>query len=100
MNTTEVKELVRNWYGSVAAGSKSCCGSDATPQRCLLRYGLFRGGACRPAGGRRSRAWLRQPARARGYAPGRGGCRSGQRRGDRLLPGGPASRADRPRDRR
>jgi arsenite methyltransferase len=30
MNTTEVKEMVRNWYGGVAAGKASCCGSAAT----------------------------------------------------------------------
>ena len=27
MNATEVKELVRNWYGGVAAGSAGCCAS-------------------------------------------------------------------------
>ena len=32
MNTTEVKEMVRNWYGGIAAGSESCCGSPAAPQ--------------------------------------------------------------------
>ena len=26
MNTTETKELVRSWYGGVAAGSPGCCG--------------------------------------------------------------------------
>jgi hypothetical protein len=26
MNTTEVKEMVRSWYGSVAAGNSGCCG--------------------------------------------------------------------------
>jgi SAM-dependent methyltransferase len=31
MNTTEVKELVRDWYGSVAAGNAGCCGSAASP---------------------------------------------------------------------
>ena len=40
MNTTEVKELVRNWYGGVAAGSAACCGTDATPQdaSCSMGY--------------------------------------------------------------
>jgi arsenite methyltransferase len=32
MNTTEVRELVRDWYGSVATGSAGCCGSDVAPQ--------------------------------------------------------------------
>ncbi|MBV8132606.1 MAG: hypothetical protein JO282_08880 [Alphaproteobacteria bacterium] len=32
MNTTEVKELVRNWYGGVAAGSAGCCSSNTSPQ--------------------------------------------------------------------
>ena len=31
MNTTEVKELVRDWYGSVATGGAGCCGA-ASPQ--------------------------------------------------------------------
>ena len=31
MNTTEVKELVRDWYGSVATGNAGCCGSAASP---------------------------------------------------------------------
>jgi SAM-dependent methyltransferase len=40
MNTTEVKELVRGWYGSVAAGSSGCCGASATPQdaSCSMGY--------------------------------------------------------------
>jgi arsenite methyltransferase len=32
MDTNETKELVRNWYGSVAAGACGCCGSNAAPQ--------------------------------------------------------------------
>jgi arsenite methyltransferase len=32
MNTDETKELVRNWYGSVAAGNAAGCGSGATPR--------------------------------------------------------------------
>src|SRR6266571_5516592 len=32
MDTTEIKELVRNWYGGVAAGSQTCCGADTTPR--------------------------------------------------------------------
>jgi Methyltransferase domain len=32
MDTNETKELVRNWYGSVAAGASGCCGSNAAPQ--------------------------------------------------------------------
>jgi SAM-dependent methyltransferase len=32
MDTGDVKEIVRNWYGGVAAGSTSCCGSNAAPQ--------------------------------------------------------------------
>jgi arsenite methyltransferase len=31
MDTNETKEMVRNWYGSVAAGNVACCGSGATP---------------------------------------------------------------------
>jgi len=40
MNTTEVKDLVRSWYGSVAIGNKSCCGSNARPQdvSCNMGY--------------------------------------------------------------
>jgi arsenite methyltransferase len=30
MNTTEVKEMVRGWYGSVASGNAGCCDSAAT----------------------------------------------------------------------
>src|SRR5437870_1587984 len=32
MKTTEVKELVRNWYGGVAAGSPGCCGPTTALQ--------------------------------------------------------------------
>src|SRR5437879_4008313 len=32
MKTTEVKELVRNWYGGVAAGSAGCCGPTTASQ--------------------------------------------------------------------
>jgi SAM-dependent methyltransferase len=32
MKTTEVKELVRNWYGGVAVGSAGCCGPTTTSQ--------------------------------------------------------------------
>src|SRR5712691_10875600 len=38
MDTTEVKELVRNWYGSVASGSAGCCGPTTASQeasRCM-----------------------------------------------------------------
>jgi SAM-dependent methyltransferase len=40
MNTTEVKEMVRTRYGSIAAGSESCCGSPAAPQEasCSMGY--------------------------------------------------------------
>jgi len=40
MNATEVKELVRNWYGGVAAGSTGCCGSNTAPQNssCSMGY--------------------------------------------------------------
>jgi SAM-dependent methyltransferase len=31
MDTNQTKEIVRNWYGSVAAGNAGCCGSNATP---------------------------------------------------------------------
>ena len=39
MNTTGVKELVRDWYGSVAAGRAGCCGSAATPQEASCGMG-------------------------------------------------------------
>lgn len=39
MNQTEVKELVRNWYGGVAAGSSGCCGSASTPQEASCSTG-------------------------------------------------------------
>jgi SAM-dependent methyltransferase len=32
MNTPEVKELVRNWYGGVATGSAGCCGPTTASQ--------------------------------------------------------------------
>jgi arsenite methyltransferase len=40
MNTTEVKEMVRNRYGSIAAGSESCCGFLVAPQEvsCGMGY--------------------------------------------------------------
>src|SRR6516164_11737884 len=40
MNTTEVKEMVRNKYGSIATGSESCCGSPTAPQEasCSMGY--------------------------------------------------------------
>ena len=39
MNQTEVKELVRNWYGVAAAGSSGCCGSASTPQEASCGMG-------------------------------------------------------------
>ena len=40
MSTTEVKEIVRNWYGSIATGNAGCCGSDVAPQdaSCSMGY--------------------------------------------------------------
>jgi len=40
MNTTEIKELVRNWYGGVAVGSTGCCGSTTTSENasCSMGY--------------------------------------------------------------
>ena len=40
MNTTEIKELVRDWYGSVAAGNAGCCGPAAASQEtsCGMGY--------------------------------------------------------------
>ena len=40
MNTTEVKEMVRNKYGSIATGSESCCGSPTASQEasCTMGY--------------------------------------------------------------
>lgn len=32
MDGQETKEMVRNWYGSVATGTAGCCGSDAAPR--------------------------------------------------------------------
>jgi SAM-dependent methyltransferase len=39
MNQTEVKEMVRNWYGGVAVGSSSCCSSASTPQEASFGMG-------------------------------------------------------------
>ena len=39
MNTTEVKEMVRNKYGSIATGSESCCGSPTAPQEASCTMG-------------------------------------------------------------
>ncbi len=40
MSTSEVKELVRDWYGSVATGGAGCCGATATQQdaSCSMGY--------------------------------------------------------------
>ena len=40
MNPTEVTEMVRNWYGGVAAGRAGCCGTDATQRdsSCSMGY--------------------------------------------------------------
>jgi SAM-dependent methyltransferase len=40
MKTTEVKELVRNWYGGVAAGGTGCCGPTTTSENasCSMGY--------------------------------------------------------------
>src|SRR6516225_5400275 len=40
MNTTEVREMVRNKYGSIATGSESCCCSLTAPQEasCTMGY--------------------------------------------------------------
>lgn len=40
MDTTEVKEMVRSRYGSIAAGGAGCCGSHAAPQEvsCSMGY--------------------------------------------------------------
>jgi SAM-dependent methyltransferase len=37
MNTTEVKVLVRNWYGGVASGSAGCCGPSENAS-CSMGY--------------------------------------------------------------
>src|ERR1700730_10849762 len=39
MSTTEVKELVRNWYGRVAAGSAGCCGPTTASPEASRRMG-------------------------------------------------------------
>jgi SAM-dependent methyltransferase len=40
MSTTEVKELIRNWYGRVAAGSAGCCGptTASSASSCSMGY--------------------------------------------------------------
>src|SRR5438046_1233800 len=40
MDTNETKEMVRSWYGSVAAGNAGCCGSPTTPRdpSCGMSY--------------------------------------------------------------
>ena len=40
MKTTEVKEMIRNQYGSIATGTESCCGSPTAPQEasCTMGY--------------------------------------------------------------
>ena len=39
MNTTEVKEMVRNWYGGVAADSTGCCGPTRALQDASCNIG-------------------------------------------------------------
>jgi SAM-dependent methyltransferase len=39
MNTTGVKEMVRNWYGAVAAGSAGCCNTSVAPQEVSREVG-------------------------------------------------------------
>ena len=39
MNPTDTKELVRNWYDSVAVGGAGCCGAGATPQEASCNMG-------------------------------------------------------------
>ena len=39
MNTTGVKEMVRNWYGGVAAGSAGCCSTSVAPQEVSREVG-------------------------------------------------------------
>jgi len=39
MNTTGVKELVRNWYGGVAAGNTGCCGPITASQEASREMG-------------------------------------------------------------
>jgi arsenite methyltransferase len=40
MSTTDVKELIRNWYGGVAAGNAGCCGPATMSQgaSCSMGY--------------------------------------------------------------
>src|SRR5256885_1012321 len=40
MNTTETKELVRNWYGGVATGNASSCG-PTTPAGGVISNGVI-----------------------------------------------------------
>src|SRR5271167_4999508 len=39
MDREEVKEMVRNRYGSISAGSPGCCGSSVTPQEVSREMG-------------------------------------------------------------
>ena len=39
MKTTKVKELVRNWYGGVAAGSAGCCGPTTASENASSSMG-------------------------------------------------------------
>jgi hypothetical protein len=56
MKTTGVKEMVRNWYGTVAAGNAGCCGSNVAPQEVSRSMGYSkadswrRNKSARPAG--------------------------------------------------
>jgi SAM-dependent methyltransferase len=39
MNTTEIKDMVRDRYGSIAGGGSGCCGAAAAPQEASGRMG-------------------------------------------------------------
>jgi arsenite methyltransferase len=43
IDSNETKEMVRNLYGSVAAGNAGCCGSDATPRDASSGMGYSEG---------------------------------------------------------
>ena len=100
MNQAELKEVVRNWYGGVAAGGAGCCGSTATPQEASCSMGYSEAelaslpeGADLGLGCGTRRRW-RPCDRARWSS------NLDSRRRDRLLPGSPPSGSDRKGDRR
>jgi hypothetical protein len=73
MNTAEVKEIVRNWYTGVAAGSTSCCGPNAVSQGASRGIGYSEAELASLPAGADLGLGCGVPAGIRGHAPGRGG---------------------------